>query len=471
MSALGDRLRRTASWRLSIPSTLAFAAGTGVAFLFAYFVVAQGIQERSDAWLVGESELLAQVARSAPAGDRHSRLVEEVAELARHEILPAPDERISNGSQPVFFLLTSSTGEPEVWVGPAVREDVIAALPGIPPSTGETFTIDVPGWDYPFTVAADVEAGAGIVYLGLIDLNARALLLRVQRTFLWLWTGMLLFGFCVAILGARRILSRVERITLTAGRISDRNLHDRVPEEYGRDEISRLATTFNQMLGRLETSVRQIRSVTDAVAHDLRSPVTAVRGHLEMALTGSDTEDLRASIARALDDLDRLERILDTTLDVAEAEAGALRLNRQSIDVGILLREMEEIYRPVAEERGLHLEVRGGAVVSLDADLTRRAIANLLDNAMQHLPHGSRITMSATPNDGGASLEVADDGPGFPAEVKSRAFERFVKGPRSRGYGLGLALVRAAARAHGGEARILDNPGGGALVILLIPAV
>jgi len=452
-------------------STLAFAVGTGAAFLIAYFVVAHGIQDRSDGWLVGESEVLAQVARSAPAGNRHARIVEEVAELARHEVLPAPGEGTSNGPQPVFFLLTSAGGEAEIWVGPEVREEVMAALRGLSPSTEKTFTIDVPGWDHPFTVAARKEADERVVYLGLIDLNARALLRRVQSTFLWLWSGMLLLGFCVAILGARRILSRVERITLTAGRIGELNLHDRVPAEQGRDEIARLATTFNQMLGRLETSVKQIRSVTDAVAHDLRSPVTAIRGHLEMALHDTDNDDRHGSIARALDDLDRLERILDTTLDVAEAEAGALRLNRKSIDLGDLLREMEEIYRPVAEERGLLLEVVGGAVASIDGDLTRRAIANLLDNAMQHLPRGCRITLSAAADPRGAVLAVADDGPGFPAGVRSRAFERFVKGPESRGYGLGLALVRATARAHGGEARILDNRGGGALVTLLFPSM
>jgi signal transduction histidine kinase len=472
LSALASRFRGTAAWRLSIPATLAFAAGTGAAFLIAYTVVAGGIGERNDAWLMGESELLAQVARGAPAGDLHDKMVEEVAELARHEILPAPGNGGRSEAQPVFFLLTSADGEAEVWVGPEARAEVVAALRRVQPRTSDLFTIDVPGWDHPFRVAAHDGKDGGMVYLGLIDLNSQALLHGVQRTFLWLWSGMLIFGSLVAILGAHRILRRVEQVTGTAARIGEENLRDRVPEEGGHDEIARLATTFNQMLSRIEVSVKQIRSVTDAVAHDLRSPVTAVRGNLELALTGTGDGDLRGSVARALDDLDRLQRILDTSLDVAEAEAGALRLNRQTVDIGTVLVEMEEIYRPVAEERGLGLEVTAGepVAVSIDVDLVRRAIANLLDNAMEHLPRGRRVVMSAVASGEGATLAVADDGPGFPPDIAQRAFERFVKGHQSRGYGLGLALVRAAARAHGGEARILENPGGGALVTLLFPA-
>jgi signal transduction histidine kinase len=469
-SRLVSRVRRTAAWRLSALTAVAFAVGTGTAFLIAYLVVARGIHQRSDAWLLGESEVLAQVAETAPPGDLQAKMIEEVAQLARQEVLPAPGEE-PGGEQPVFFLITSPGGEPRVWMGPGSRDQVAAAVHGAQWGPGAPFSIDVTGWEHPFRVAAHDGAGGDSIYLGFFDQNADALLHEVKRTFLWLWSGMLLFGLVISTLGARHILHRVEQLTETAARVGREGLHERVPAGPGYDEIARLAATLNDMLQRIEVSVKQIRAVTDGVAHDLRSPVTAIRGNLEVALTRSDPADLRESAASALEDLDRLLRILDTSLDVAEAEAGALRLNRQPVDLAQLAREMEEIYRPVAEESGLTLEASGEhpVVVSADADLTRRALANLLDNAMQHLPRGCRVTVAAASDGRTVTLSVVDDGPGLPEEIRLSAFDRFVKGPGSRGYGLGLALVRATARAHGGEACIQNNSRGGAVVLLSFP--
>ncbi|MFQ5768860.1 MAG: sensor histidine kinase, partial [Acidobacteriota bacterium] len=180
---------------------------------------------------------------------------------------------------------------------------------------------------------------------------------------------------------------------------------------------------------------------------------------------------LRAGIADAIEGLDRLLRILSSTLDVAESEAGALRLHRRQIHLGNLAREMVSLYQPAAEEQGLSLTatVHGRPMLRADQDLLRRALGNLLDNAIQHVPAGRSIQIVAEEKNEEVFLSVVDDGPGFAPGLAETAFQRFVKGPASRGHGIGLALVRAVARAHGGEATIRQLAGGGAAVQLRLP--
>jgi signal transduction histidine kinase len=463
------RLQRTAAWRVAAIPTLAFALGTGAAFLTAYLLVAAGIRGRSDDWLLGETELLAQVVLETPPGDMKKRLVSEVAELARHEVDQGSSE---SAEHPIFFLVTSEPGSSEIWVGPRGRESFEAAMERSTFGPGVLRSIQVPGWKGPFRVAAH-GAGPGVtVYLGFEDLGALKILGGMRSLFAELWAGMIAFGFAISWMGARRILHRVDEITETAAQIGSEGLGRRVPEEGRRDEIARLAQTFNAMLERIEGTVEQIRSLGDALAHDLRSPLTSIRGNLELALTSGDRSALEEAAATALEQLDRLIDDLHATLDVAEAEAGALRVQRRETDVHALLFVMAEVYRPAAEEHGLTLEYEGSgpAVADVDPEMLRRAIANLLDNEIQHVPPGHRVVMSAETRAGSFQVSVADDGPGFPPEIRRRAFERFVKGPGSRGFGIGLALVRAVCRAHGGEAEILDAPGGGARVRLTLPA-
>jgi signal transduction histidine kinase len=470
-SKIADFLTGTAAWRVSAVTSLAFALGTGAAFIAADLIVARGIRERSDAWLRGETELLAELVATTPPGDVSARLVKEVAELARHEVLPAID---ASGltEQPVFFLVTYPDGRPDLWVGPKERDVFVEAIrrktfdPGVPRS------ILASAWTHSFRVNVHRSVNGPTIYLGFLDQSALSLQREMTITFAELWVGMLIFGFVISWVGARRILHRVERITETAGQIGASDIQKRVPEEKGHDEISRLAETFNRMLDRIETSMDQIRAFGDSVAHDLRSPVTSIRGNLEMALTRGEAEELREAAALAVERIDRLLDVLNTSLDVAEAEAGALRVSKQRVDLQEIVAEMVDLYRPSAEERGVVIETdaRARAFAWVDPVLVRRALANLLDNAVQHLAPGRRVRVSAETSAEHLTLSVTDDGPGFPAEVRDHPFRRFTKGPASKGFGIGLSLVRAAALAHGGEAKILDVPGGGACVSLSFPA-
>jgi signal transduction histidine kinase len=294
---------------------------------------------------------------------------------------------------------------------------------------------------------------------------------NLTRRFLMLWGGTVLLGFLISYMSARRTLRRVEHITETVARIGSEDLRERLPESASRDEIARLAKTFNLMLNRIQSSVNELRSVTDAVAHDLKSPVTSIRGTLESALCKEPNETWRDSVGQAIEDLDRLLNQLNTTLDLAEAEAGALRLDRAAVDLSDVIQQLVELYQPAMSEHRhkLTADVEPHVVVNADLSLLSRVVSNLLENELAHLPLGCHIHIRLRSQQESAELIFEDDGPGFPPEIVGRAFERFVKGKHSPGHGLGLAFVGAVVKAHGGAVRISDRTAGGAVITLSLP--
>ena len=463
-------LRATAAWRISIWTTLAFALGTAVAFSIVYYLVAQGIRERSDTWLTGEAEVLAQVSADTPSDRLYKRVVREVAELATQEV---PDERNARGERlnSVFFLVTDpSNSESLLWVGPSSNDLFLKAIQQAKLLPGAPKSIAVEGWSQTFRVVVKVQKGK-TVYLGLSDRGAKHVLHILARRFLMIWGGMFLLGFVISYWSARRTLLRVERITETVARINTEDFGERLPEPGNSDEISRLAKTFNRMLDRLQSSVNQLRTVTGGIAHDLKSPVTLIRGTLESALCHEGNEKWRDSVGEAVEDLDRLLQLLNTTLDLAEAEAGALHMERGPVDLSDAVRQLVDIYQPAMAER--HHEVTSDleahVVVDADLPLMNRVVSNLLENELTHLPSGCRVTIRLHAHEGSAELVIEDNGPGFPPEIGSRAFDRFVKGKHSPGHGLGLAFVDAVVQAHGGVAGISDRAGGGAVITLSLP--
>src|SRR5581483_14878 len=273
-----DKVRCTAAWRISTWTTLAFAVGTAIAFSVVYAYVAQNIREHIDTWLSGEAEVLAQVSANTPRDTLYDRLVEEVAELAEHEI---PEERNARGNEAnsVFFLQKLSDNGASIWVGPQPKDTFLRLLastqltPGVPQSlrVGK-------GISYRVVVRRGPH---GDVYLGLSDRGSRDRLHQLTRRFVLIWAVVAGFGFLISYWSARRMLARVEEITETVAGIGTEDLSSRLPEPSNSDEISRLARTFNHMLARIQSSIQQLRAVTDAVAHDLKSPVTSIRGRLE----------------------------------------------------------------------------------------------------------------------------------------------------------------------------------------------
>jgi signal transduction histidine kinase len=464
-------LQTSAAWRISIWTTVVFAFGTALAFSIVYLLVAKTIQQRSDAWLSGEAEVLARVSANVPRDRLYRRVIGEVAELATREV---PDERNARGQtlNSVFFLESdANNSDSPLWVGPGSYEIFLKAIrqttlvPGIPQS------IKVEGWPTTFRIVFRQENGKAM-YLGLSNRGARHLLRTLTLRFLVLWSSTVIMGLLISYMSARRTLLRVQHITDAVARIGSEDLGERLPQPVNSDEISRLAKTFNHMLDRIQSSVNELRSVTDAVAHDLKSPVTSIRGSLESVLFSEPNEKWRDSVGDAIEGLDRLLNALDTTLDVAEAQAGALHLDRSTVDLSAVVRQLADLYKPAIEERHhkFILDLDNHVVVDADGSQLNRVLSNLIENEIAHVPAGCQITIRLRSQAGLAIVVVEDNGPGFPPDISSRAFERFVRGKQSHGHGLGLAFVDAVIRAHGGAAKISNSPAGGAVITLSLPA-
>lgn len=463
------KLRSTAAWGISLWTTLAFAIGSAIAFAAVYVVVSRVIQERSDAWLSGESETLADVSRNTARDALYDRVVEEVAELASREVHDELDE-VGHHINTVFFLQVSP-GQQPLWVGPGDRELFLRAINKTPLVIGVPADLSVSGWKRAFRVVYRPAGRGSGIYLGFLDEGSRHMLHRLIRRFVKIWAGMVALGFLISFFGIYRTLQRVERITATVAQIGSDDLGSRLPEGKTRDEIARLSQTFNHMLDRIQASVNQLRALTDSIAHDLKSPVTSIRGKLEMALSTERGDTWREPVAEAVDGLDRLAQVLNTTLDLAEAEAGALPLRRETVDLGELVQHVVDLYQPAffQKDQELAFRIEEGIFVHCDVSYLNRLVANLLDNELTHSGEGGRIWIRLRTQGENAEFTIEDNGPGFPPELRSRAFERFVKGQHSSGHGLGLAFVDAVTQAHGGKVNIEDRPGGGARISLTIP--
>jgi signal transduction histidine kinase len=244
------------------------------------------------------------------------------------------------------------------------------------------------------------------------------------------------------------------------------------------DELARLAETLNAMLERLEEAIERERRFVDDASHELRTPLANLKAELDLALRRSRTADeLERALRSAAEETDRLARLADDLLVLARADRGRLPIRREPVNVARMVGGTVDTFAARASERGVGIDVRVPEELRADVDelRMRQALGNLLDNGLRYVPSGGRMRVAAERHDGSLRLEVRDTGPGFPFEFLPVAFEAFARPDVSRsrpggGTGLGLAIVAAVAEAHGGTV-VADNlPGGGAVVVLSIPA-
>ena len=471
MSLETDKPRlRSAAWRISLLATIAFACGTLLIFMFIQRFVSNDIQRRSDAWLSGEVGVLGDVAGRVPKNALYGRVVREIAELAAREV---PNKSASDGdtNNSVFFLETSPEGLSQLWVGAGNGQSNFEAIKATRLLPDKPTDVNVQGFSDPFRVACLRLYDGSHIYLGLSERDELRVLRKLRLRFLLLWLLVVLLGFGIVFLTARRMLSHVRNITEAASRIGHSDLGERVPVTRRNDEVSQLAHTLNRMLDRIESSMHQLHTITDALAHDLRSPLTAIRGKLEMSLHATNNEENAEPIASALEEIDQLTDFLNKSLDVAEARADALRLTRTEINLSRLLQAMVDLYEPSMTEKGVQIRLRnqGGVLFFGDEGLVHRMIANLLDNELKHLAPGSNVLISLESEEKTVRMAFEDNGIGFDPEILEHLFVHRVKGKASTGHGLGLAFVDAVVRAHGGTIDAINREVGGALITICLP--
>ncbi len=333
------------------------------------------------------------------------------------------------------------------------------------------------GEDKPILIGARGYELVGGVRL----LVGRALEGRVQiqdaigESLLWALTALWAMAVGGGILLSRIILRRVGEIAAINREVMVGELGRRVPVRGSGDEFDRLAASTNAMLSRIEELMVGMRTVTDSVGHDIRSPLTRLRNRLERArLAGASEADRDAALDLAVSDVDLTLDLLGRLLDIARAESGLQRGEMGSVDLGAVARDVVDLYEPIAEDRGLVLEADAEVsfTVAGHGELLAQALSNLVDNATKYA--SGRIRVEARADRDAARVIVSDDGPGIPAADRERATERFVRLDPSRsgkGAGLGLSLVAAVARLHGGSLELSDaGPGLRAELVLPLPA-
>jgi len=277
---------------------------------------------------------------------------------------------------------------------------------------------------------------------------------------------------------ADRALRPLRNLTETVQNIvATGKLDARLSPEKTAGELRELVISFDQMLEKIQALVEGMRGVLDNVAHDLRTPITRLRGIAELALRHpADLPACQEALSDCVEESDRVITMLNTLMDISEVETGAMKLNLSRVDVTDLARQLTDFYAELAEENHLSFSftASGPCVTVADESRLRQAVANLLDNAVKYTPAGGSVQVGVRAANGRALITVRDTGPGIPREDLARVWERLYRGDKSRsqrGLGLGLSLVRAIAQAHLGECRVSSTVGAGSEFSLRIPLI
>jgi heavy metal sensor kinase len=459
------KIRRTLALRLTFWYAGIFALCASVAFLIFYLLVSAVIRQQTD------EELLEQASR-------FSNLLAISGEEAAKRV--AVLEAQAAGEKQVFFRFLSPSGDVfsssnvDYWKTIPINSGAIEALLQGRAHVYETVPVTPLGRPVRILYAF---VGPGTILQTGQSMEAAADFVRAfRRMFIGFMTLLILPAAAVGWFMARRALAGVTAVTRTAKTIADGNLDQRVPIEARGDEIDELALTFNRMVDRIQELITEIREMSDNIAHDLKSPITRIRGLAEVTLTTAEKpEGFRTMASSAIEECDRLLDMINTMLFISRTESGVHKPERIEMDLSGMLQAASELLRPVAEDSQvyIHCNTSGPMVFRGDKRMIQRLIANLIDNAVKYTPPGGRVTAALHRSaDRQFVISISDTGTGISAADLPHIFDRFYRGDQSRsqpGTGMGLSLARTVARAHGGEISVESRPGEGSTFRVHLP--
>jgi heavy metal sensor kinase len=439
-------LHQTLAFRLTLWYAGIFTLSSCVAFILFYMLITSFMREQTD------QEILGQVSRFA------TLLTAEGVEAVQGAALV---EAQAAGVKKVFFRFLSRNGQVfsssnmVYWKNIPIAEKPIREVLHTGRPALETIVLP-PNPDTIRIVYALISPDI-IIQVGQTMESYSRFLAAFKGIFISSMTLLILASVGLGWFMARRAVSGVEAVTRTARKISGGTLEERVPLKGRGDEIDQLALTFNQMLDRIQTLLTEIKEMTDHLAHDLRSPLTRIRGHAEVTLaTAKSLNEYEVMAANTIEDCDRLLDMVNTMLLISKTETGVNTLSAEEIELRTVVREACELFAPTAEDKGVGLlcDLQEESRIWGDIRLIQRLLSNLLDNAIKYTPAGGSVTIALEKQNNRSVIIVKDTGIGISPGDLSRIFERFFRGDQSRsqeGIGLGLSLARAIARAHGGD--------------------
>ncbi len=457
-------LRNTLAFRLTLWYAGVFTVSSCVAFLLFYTLITSVIRDRTD------QELSGQVNRFV------TLLASEGVEAVKSA---AVIEAQAAGVKKVFFRLLSLNGQAFSSSNMSYWKDIdisATAIKELLRGRSHVFeTIAIRDRKEQVRILYAMLSPRIILQVGQAMESYSRFLDAFKGIFITTMASLIVLAAGVGWFMARRAVSGVEAVTRTAQKISEGTLEERVPVKTRGDEIDQLATTFNQMLDRIQILFTEIKEMSDNIAHDLRSPITRIRGVAEVTLTtGKSISEYESMAANTIEECDRLLDVINTMLMISKTESGVDKLSREEFDLRGLVREACELFGPTAEDKGvpLNCDVPGRTDFIGDTRMIQRMLSNLLDNAIKFTPPRGTVNVSVSENDAQGFVSVEDTGIGISPSDLPRIFERFYRCDQSRsqaGIGLGLSLARAIARAHGGDITVTSSLNQGSTFTVTLP--